>query len=84
LSRAAQASNCAYYFSRVPPGQNRAEGAFHGSEIAYVIDNPVGRAVRGRRQRAGNGSRRIVPETGILIGGGRVKGCLRRIDIIFL
>ncbi|HYL36908.1 MAG TPA: carboxylesterase family protein [Bryobacteraceae bacterium] len=28
-----------YYFSHVPPGQNRAKGAFHGSEIAYVFDN---------------------------------------------
>ncbi len=28
-----------YYFSRVPPGQNRAKGAYHGSEIAYVFGN---------------------------------------------
>jgi para-nitrobenzyl esterase len=28
-----------YYFSRVPPGKNRAKGAFHGSEIAYVFGN---------------------------------------------
>ncbi len=28
-----------YFFSRVPPGQNRAKGAYHGSEIAYVFGN---------------------------------------------
>jgi para-nitrobenzyl esterase len=28
-----------YYFSRVPPGENRAKGAFHGSEISYVFGN---------------------------------------------
>jgi para-nitrobenzyl esterase len=28
-----------YYFSRVPPGQNRAKGAFHGSEISYAFGN---------------------------------------------
>ena len=30
-----------YYFSRVPPGQSRVPGAFHGSEISYVFDNLV-------------------------------------------
>jgi len=30
-----------YYFSRVPPGENRAKGAFHGSEISYVFDNLI-------------------------------------------
>ncbi len=28
-----------YYFSRVPPGNNRVKGAFHGSEISYVFGN---------------------------------------------
>jgi len=28
-----------YFFSRVPPGKNRAKGAYHGSEIAYVFGN---------------------------------------------
>jgi len=30
-----------YYFSRVPPGENRAKGAFHGSEISYVFGNLI-------------------------------------------
>jgi para-nitrobenzyl esterase len=28
-----------YFFSRVPPGQNRVRGAYHGAEIAYVFGN---------------------------------------------
>ena len=28
-----------YFFSRVPPGQNRAKGAYHGAEIPYVFGN---------------------------------------------
>jgi para-nitrobenzyl esterase len=28
-----------YFFSRVPPGQNRAKGSYHGAEIAYVFGN---------------------------------------------
>ncbi|HEX4593963.1 MAG TPA: carboxylesterase family protein [Bryobacteraceae bacterium] len=28
-----------YFFSRVPPGENPAKGAYHGSEIPYVFGN---------------------------------------------